>query len=233
MKKRGGLLIVLLLAGLLSWQIYSLGVIHAENGVRGSYNDYLALQQREHWHEVRFEAVNEKLRRREEQLYTSEQQLELERLTNRELRSVLDNGALRERELEEQVRFYEGIVGTDKVSGGVRVDSFVLNRVGESRSYVVDVTVVRTGQAAQRISGKARLGLSGSLEGEVAELLLFEDGNRDYRQLGFKHFQVVRDEFEMPDGFLPSEFKLEIDIAGRRSYPIAVVYQWNDVLSRQ
>lgn len=232
MKALSSWLMVSLLTVLLSWQVYSLGVTHAENGVRGSYSDYLALQQREDWHQTRFDKVNSKLREREEQLYTAEQQLELERLTNRELRSVLSRASLEQRELEEQVRFYEGIVGTDKMSGGARVDSFVLYRIGESQTYVLDVTMVRSGQSKDRIKGKARLDLIGSLEGEVSELLLFEDSGKDYRKLGFKHFQVIREEFEVPEGFMPTEFQLKIEVSGRRKYPIEVIYQWDEVLSR-
>lgn len=221
-----------LLTVLLGWQIYSLGVIHTENGVSGSYGDYVALKEREEWHEARYNRVNEKLRSREGELYTAEQQLELERITNGELRSLLSKASADERELEEQVRFFEGIVGTDKVSGGARVDSFVLNRIGESESFVLDVTVVRSGQYAERIKGKARLDLVGSLGGEVSQLLLFEDGNKDFRKIGFKHFQVIRDEFALPNGFVPSEFQLEIEVVGRRRYPIKASYQWDDVLSR-
>jgi hypothetical protein len=225
-------LLASMLTVLLSWQVYSLGAIHAENGVTGSYNDYLALKQREDWHQTRFDTVNEKLKSREAQLYTAEQQLELERLTNRELRSLLTQASAEQRELDEQVRFYEGIVGTDKVSGGARVDSFVMYRIGESNSFVMDVTMVRSGQSAERIKGKARLDLIGSLEGNVSELILFEDGDKDYRKIGFKHFQVIRDEFELPEGFMPTEFKLTIDVRGRRKYPIKATYQWDEVLSR-
>ncbi|MFT5034155.1 MAG: hypothetical protein ACI9OO_002091 [Bacteroidia bacterium] len=232
MKGLSSWLMVSLLTVLLSWQVYSLGVIHAENGVSGSYSDYLALKQREDWHQTRFDTVNEKLRSREEQLYAAEQQLEIELLTNRELRSLLTQASSEQRDLDEQVRFYEGIVGTDKVSGGARVDSFVMYRIGESRSFVLDVTMVRSGQSAQRIKGQARLDLVGSLEGEVSELILFADGNNDHRKVGFKHFQVIRDEFELPEGFMPTEFKLKIDVIGRRKYPIDATYQWDDVLSR-
>lgn len=232
MKALTSWLMVSLLTVLLSWQVYSLGAIHAEKGVNNSYSVHLTLKEREEWHQAQVDMLNQKLTAREAQLYAAEQQLELERITNRELRTLLTKASSEQRDLDEQVRFYEGIVGTDKVSGGARVDSFVMYRIGESNSFVLDVTLVRSGQAVERIKGKARLDLIGSLEGEVAELILFEDKGKDYRKVGFKHFQVIRDEFELPDGFIPTEFKLKIDVIGRTKYPIKATYQWDDVLSR-
>ena len=107
----------------------------------------------------------------------------------------------------------------DQLSGGqsaFEIVDYSLQKLAAENHYGYSFTVSRMVKGDQKFEGRVLIRVAGELQGEITELPV-ADANDDgtaVHKLGFKHFQKIEGDFELPPDFIPHALIIDVETDG-------------------
>lgn len=141
-------------------------------------------------------------------------------------------GQLQEKILEQQeeLGFYEGIVGPSQ-QAGLRVQDFELAPGVDSSAYRVHLVLAQALRNDRRVSGYVELTVQGVADGEMRTLSLRDlasEGHKNGRlAFSFRYFQNLQANLVLPDGFEPSLIIVKLTPKGKNEEILEKTYEWS------
>ncbi|HEX7081736.1 MAG TPA: DUF6776 family protein [Gammaproteobacteria bacterium] len=133
---------------------------------------------------------------------------------------------------EEELAFYRGIISPPDGVAGLRIQSLeVVPEHGEQR-YTLRLVLMQAIVQNRRVAGVVRLRLTGARDGEELELSLEDvaaDENVTELPFGFRYFQGLEQELELPEGFEPATIEVEVRPTEPRGEPLTRTFEWAEV----
>jgi hypothetical protein len=134
-------------------------------------------------------------------------------------------------ELRQEVAFYRGIVNSEDVAPGLRIQSFKL-RPGDAAQYQFRLVLTQLASARNRTQGQAQISLTGMLNGTEIELpaskLLLDTGDSGVA-FNFRNFQELRGVLSLPEGFMP--LRVNLRAVPKQGDAVERTFNWAEVLS--
>jgi hypothetical protein len=130
-------------------------------------------------------------------------------------------------ELEEQLAFLRGILKSDDQKGGLRVHDLAIEALPGDRRYRFAFTVSQVMQNAGAASGRIQVYVGGILDGEALDLDLADltDGDESLK-MSFRYFQNVSGVLQLPEGFQPKRFVVNVKPTSESHASVTQVFDW-------
>jgi len=136
-------------------------------------------------------------------------------------------------ELKEQVEFYRGIVSPTESENGISIQSFKLDKTGESNIYNFKLVLTQVIKSGKLVKGRTEVMVEGVQDGKARQLPLEEisGGSVERLTMNFKYFQTFKGNIILPDGFLPSRVQVAVNPTSRGSKQVKKTFDWVDLVS--
>jgi hypothetical protein len=165
------------------------------------------------------------------QVAVLEQAAEIDRRAYEEVDRTLADLQNEMLEMRQEVAFYRGIVNSEDVAPGLRIQSFKL-RQADAAQFQYRLVLTQLASTKARIQGKAEIALSGLRNGAETDLpaveLLSEAGTADLR-FSFRNFQELRGVLNLPAGFIP--LRVHLRAVPKDGGVVERTFSWTDVAS--
>lgn len=169
--------------------------------------------------------------RLESQLAVLGQAAEIDRRAYEEVDRTLADLQNEMLELRQEVAFYRGIVNSEDVAPGLRIQSFKL-RQADAAQYQYRLVLTQLASTRTSIQGRAEISLSGLQNGAETDLpaveLLSEADAADLR-FSFRNFQELRGVLSLPTGFTP--LRIHLRAVPRDGGAVERTFSWTEVAS--
>lgn len=221
----------LLLTALFSvvlWQVYEIGIDRGAMQVGENLDDRAALLAVQDRSFSMLEDQQRRIHELETQLDTQRKLTELEVQAGIEMQKELQSALLEQRQLLEQVQFYESIVGSAASKAGIRVTELRL-RPGENELlWSLNLTMTQVKKHDVRATGKINVALYGELNGQPQELTLKQlhpDGVSTVK-FGYRYFQMISVPLQLPEDFIPHDLTVEFAVRTPKKSQLLEQREW-------
>jgi len=132
-------------------------------------------------------------------------------------------------ELREEVSFYRGIVAPRESSGGIRVDSFKIEKANDKGLFHYKFVLTQVLKNHRSTRGQVKIKIHGIEKGKPKKLDFTKVSANNTKRLDFKfrYFQKFDGDIQIPAGFTPREVKLEVHPFKRKI--VKASFQWPGV----
>lgn len=160
-------------------------------------------------------AENEKLTK---QLNILRVELDVASLSQQKSFEEIKQSIEREKALQKDIAFYQQVMAPELTQQGFVIDAFNVEKTLSDRSYRFEVVMMQRDKIKNTLKGTLDITLVGSENGQskqyVLSDLLVDAGQK--LVFGFKYFQVMDGEVQLPENFQPERVLIH-----------AVIYQFN------
>lgn len=218
-----GVSAVILIAGLATaWYVYELGQKRAGFNRQEANERYRVLQ------EDMLETQREN-RRLRDQVALLETNSKIDAEAYRRVESELNQLQEKILEQQEELGFYEGIVGPSQ-RAGLRVQDFELAPAADQSAFRVHMVLAQALRANRRVSGYAELMVQGVADGQMRTLGLSDlaaKGHKNGRlDFSFRYFQNLQANLVLPDGFEPTLVIVKLTPSDKKAEIVEKTYEW-------
>lgn len=136
--------------------------------------------------------------------------------------------------LKEQLVFYQGIVSPEKLSLGVNIQSFELNKKNDHGLYSYKLVLTKRGKSNKFVKGTIDMQIKGQVDGGQKKLkmqTIKQDFNKKDFKFSFRYFQVFEGELLLPELFEPYDVELGIKPTTRKIKNFSETISWTQALS--
>ena len=226
------LLLLLVLLGLLSWQLFHFGVLRGALDVGGRLDDraaLLALQDRSF---VIMEQQERKINSLQAQLDTQRKLTDLELQAGVELQRELQLSLMERRQLLEQVQFFESILGNEASQAGLRVASIKLRPTDKANEWLLELTLTQVKKHNSRLIGSVMVAVMGQLEGQSIELDLAKIHPKKLSSVrfGFRYYQTLSVPMVLPEDFVAKELMIDVKVKSPKALQLVEQREWIELL---
>lgn len=169
------------------------------------------------------------------QLNVKKVELEVASIANEQAQLNRKESLLREKELKEQISFYQKVMAPELTQDGFVVESVEVLPTLSDRNYAINIMMLQRENIKSVIKGTLKIQLRGSLNGlpQTYDLITLLDDKESKLNYSFRYFQVLEARVTLPDGFQAESLEIKTDVykykKRRGSYSTEVV--WADALS--
>jgi hypothetical protein len=202
-------------------------VVYELGRYNGSY-DHLAVSQERSEYEAqieRLEAANRQLRTQLAELDTIK--VGHQREQAEVARTIGDLQAQVARESQE-LAFYRGVMAKAPIELGVRLGEVRVTRSKRPGSFIVHVSLLRSGRPDNTVSGTLTLHVD-SDAGTVMDLQQLTGGKLKDLPFDFRYYKTIDQEVILPDGFKPQHLGIDLRSSQRDAPPLTQTMVWNVV----
>jgi hypothetical protein len=214
--------VTVLLAVFACYVIYELGRYHA------GYDRQAVAQQRTEL-EVRIEHLETENRRLRTQLAEADtigagrarEQAEVAR-TIGELQAQVARQS-------QDLAFYRGVVAQGAAALGIRIEQLHITPGTQPATFILHLSLVRSGRADADTSGTLRLSLGGSADGAAKTLDLASLTGGRVRELryNFRYLENFEQELSVPLAFRPEQVAVELQSSRHDLAPLSQTFLWS------
>ena len=211
--------LALIAVGLWTWQVYDYGRTRADDGSSAPESDAQALRER----------IAELERERDELRFLAakyERAGQIDREATQAIQTQIKSLQNERVELQREAATLRSLVseGGDKLE----ITDYSLRKAGGDRRFHYLFTVSRDVEGAKKLEGWVTLRVAGESGGEAKELSLdqLSNGSVDIHKLGFKHYQKVEGELQLPPGFVARKLTIEVTPLGTQFKAFTISYDW-------
>lgn len=154
---------------------------------------------------------------------------EVDRVANDDVRETIRDLRAKVSGLEEEVRFYRGImIADDGAPQGLRINRVDLRPL-EGRSARYSIILSQVAETSGYIAGSLSLNVVGTLKGKEQTLALhqldkqIENGGMAFR---FRYFQELSGELLFPAGFVPARVEITVQSTGKKAQKVEQSLDW-------
>jgi hypothetical protein len=143
-------------------------------------------------------------------------------------RSMGDLQAQLARESQE-LAFYRGVVAQGTSSVGVKIEQLRITAGAHPASYVVHMSLVRSGRADSNASGNVQLSLDGAMAAgaRTLDLASLTAGKQHELRYSFRYLQNFDQELAVPADFKPERLNVEVTAGRGGIAPLSQTFLWS------
>jgi len=130
--------------------------------------------------------------------------------------------------LNEEIRFYKGVMLPNVKEQGLRIERLDLKRTAEPSTYSFGLLLTQVVEKHDYVQGAVEISLIGQQDDLERQLSLAEmsDGNQSSIRFRFRYFQNIEGKIKVPDGFLPRELVIVAKRKGRNAQELEKKFGW-------
>jgi len=226
-QRTSGLRAALLIAGMLSGA-FALYVVYELGRYNAGYDRQAEAQQR-----TELEVQIEHLEKANREMRTRLAELDTLRVGRaREqaavARTMGDLQAQVARQSQE-LAFYRGVVAQGAASVGVKIEQLRITAGARPASYIVHMSLVRSGRADTAATGSVQMSLDGSVAGgaRTLDLATLTAGRQRELRYNFRYLESFDQELAVPPGFKPERLNVEVSSGRRDVAPLSQTFLWS------
>ncbi len=184
--------------------------------------------------EQQFQQVQDSLKEANASAVRWQQQYEVEKAINAQLRHHTFDLELKLHNRNKEVQAYQRIFDPDSVESGLQIANFSWEPVN-SELFQYRLILIQAKQQTANISGKYELSIVGSHDGEEREINFDElesltDKDRKFK---FKYMEVRTGSFTLPANFKTKFIRVVVTSSGRNGKSIMQDYDWQPASAQQ
>lgn len=148
------------------------------------------------------------------QLNILQVEIDVATLSQQKTFEEIKQGLDREKALQKDIAFYQQIMAPELTQQGFIIDAFNVVRSLSMRSYRFEIVMTQRELIKNTLKGNLDITLVGSEDGESKQYTLqslLVDQSQEL-VFGFKYFQVVEGELQLPENFQPEKILIHSDI---------------------
>lgn len=142
--------------------------------------------------------------------------LEVSRMANQNARQLIQQEIEAQRDLRRELSFYQKIMSPELEQEGFVIDAFSVEQTNLPNRYRYALVLMQQEKRRNKVQGQVQVVVQGSLNGEqqTLELNKLMTANSDKLAFHFRYFEVLRGEFQLPEGFIPEVIEVQSKIKG-------------------
>jgi cell division protein FtsB len=129
----------------------------------------------------------------------------------------------------EELAFYKGMMAPEDIEKGLSVRSWQIQPSAVSNRYHFRLVVQQLADVHLFLKGQVSIELAGEQGGEVMRYAISELSpqiDKNPVRLGFKYFQNIEGELELPEGFVPLHVEVVALAKGRKTMRVERSFAW-------
>jgi hypothetical protein len=128
----------------------------------------------------------------------------------------------------QELAFYRGVVAQNANTLGVRIEQLRIIAGRRPATFIVHMSLVRSGRADSAAAGTVHLSLAGSTDGSARSLDLAALTGGQVRELryNFRYLQNFEQELSVPLAFKPEQLVVEVQSSRRDVAPLSQTFLW-------
>jgi len=129
----------------------------------------------------------------------------------------------------QELAFYRGVVAQGAASLGVKIEQLRITAGQPPGTYVVHMSLVRSGRADAPATGTVQLSLDGSAaEGaRTLDLAALTAGRQRELRYNFRYLQTFDQQLTVPPTFKPERLNVEVSSGRRDVAPLSQTFVWS------
>jgi hypothetical protein len=129
----------------------------------------------------------------------------------------------------QDLAFYRGVVAQGAASLGVKIEQLRISAGAHAGSYLVHISLVRSGRGESTVSGTVQLSLDGAGESgaQTLNLATLTAGRSHELRYNFKFLEALEQELTPPPGFKPERLAVEVRSSRHDVAPLSQSFLWN------
>ena len=133
--------------------------------------------------------------------------------------------------MEEELAFLRGIVSTGSKKHSLRVQNFRLEPGLESGQYTYKFSVAQVINSGIIAKGRIEISVEGLQDGRTTQLSLNQiaDDKADSIKMRFRYFQNIEGKLQIPEGFEPATFNIEVKPSSEKLEPVKESFDWSPI----
>jgi hypothetical protein len=128
----------------------------------------------------------------------------------------------------QELAFYRGVVAQGASALGIKIDQLHITAGSRPATFVVHLSLVRSGRADTSAAGTVQLSLEGTADGGAKSLDLAALTAGRVRELryNFRYLQSLEQELMVPLAFKPEQLAVEVQPARHDVAPLSKTFLW-------
>ncbi|HEY0767014.1 MAG TPA: DUF6776 family protein [Steroidobacteraceae bacterium] len=129
----------------------------------------------------------------------------------------------------QELAFYRGVVAQGATSVGVKIEQLRISAGAHPATYVVHMSLVRSGRADTPATGSVQLSLDGSVAqgARTLDLAALTAGRLRELRYNFHYLENFDQELSVPLSFKPERLNVEVRSARRDAAPLSQTFLWS------
>ena len=129
----------------------------------------------------------------------------------------------------QELAFYRGVVAQGAASVGVKIEQLRITAGARPATFVVHMSLVRSGRADTAATGTVQLSVDGSLaEGaRTLDLATLTAGRLRELRYNFRYLENFDEELAVPPAFKPERVNVEVRSGRRDTAPVSRTFLWS------
>lgn len=156
---------------------------------------------------------------------------EVDTKANEEVRASVEVLQSQIAELNDEIRFYKGVMIPNADSKGLRIERMNLEASAEPRKFSYSLLLTQVVDKHDYIQGGVQINLVGRQGDQPAELSLenISTENKRSERFRFRYFQNINGELEIPGDFEPEAVMVVAQSSGSRGQRLEKRFDWQQV----
>jgi hypothetical protein len=152
---------------------------------------------------------------------------EIDSRATEEVRQTVESLQNEIAELNEEIRFYKGVMLPNVEEKGLRIERLDVKTSGEPNRYRYSLLLTQVVDKHDYIQGGVKINLVGTQGSSEASLPLDQVSNSDNNiRFRFRYFQNIDGELTLPEGFSPREVMIVAESSGRGGQRLEKRFDW-------
>jgi len=129
----------------------------------------------------------------------------------------------------QELAFYRGVVAQGASSLGVKIEQLRITASQQPGTYVVHMSLVRSGRSEASATGSVQLSLDGSAaEGaRTLDLAALTAGRQRELRYNFRYLETFDQQLTVPPNFKPERLNVEVSSGRRDVAPLSQTFLWS------
>ena len=129
----------------------------------------------------------------------------------------------------QELAFYRGVVAQGAASVGVKIEQLRITAGGRPATYVVHMSLVRSGRADTPVTGNVQMSLDGTAAqgARTLDLATLTAGRQRELRYNFRYLESFDQELSVPPSFKPERLNVEVSSGRRDVAPLSQTFLWN------
>jgi len=208
----------------LSWLTYSYGM---DEGIATRFE---VIQEREELRK-QLSSTEQRITEMRQEIATLKLGEEVDTKATEEVRETVESLQSDIAELNEEIRFYKGVMIPNAESKGLRIERMNLKPLKEPGHFSYSLLLTQVVDKHDYVQGGVEISLIGK-QGEESQQLSLDNistQNKSAERFRFRYFQNVDGELEIPSGFEPEAVMVIAQSSGNRSQRLEKRFEWQRV----
>lgn len=147
---------------------------------------------------------------------------------NEEVQASVQTMQERIAELEEEVRFYQGVMLPNVEAKGLRIERVNLKSSADPDTIKLSLLLTQVVEKRDYVQGNVEIKVLGTQDGSERQLNLseLEAEERSSIRFRFRYFQNIDSELKVPSGFEPHQVLVVAQSSGRNGQRLEKTFDW-------